>query len=346
MPITILALALLLAGPPPKPGFQGVGDLPGGEFSSEALAVSDDGRVVAGRSASAQSGEEGFVWIQASGLRPLLGPGGAHVAGEPRAINPSGSVIAGKIDPLRAARWTASHGWSVLDDLEGGASESQVLGVSADGSVLVGWGASAAGLEAARWVDGRAVAMGDLPGGAFHSGAAQVSADGKTIVGTGTTADGSEVFVWKEATGMVGLGDLPGGDHASEPFGMNPDATVVVGKATSERGLEAMRWTAAGGMKGLGDLPGGDFSSIAFDVSSDGKVVVGTATSASGAAAFVWDAEHGMRSLKDVLLAAGVGAVASWTLTEATGISADGRVVVGNGTNAAGRPEGWVARLP
>jgi hypothetical protein len=41
-----------------------------------------------------------------------------------------------------------------------------------------------------------------------------------------------------------------------------------------------------------------------------------------------------------------VNAVADWELTEATSISADGRIVVGNGIDPAGNTEGWIARLP
>jgi uncharacterized membrane protein len=127
---------------------------------------------------------------------------------------------------------------------------------------------------------------------------------------------------------------------------MTPDAAVIVGEATSASGIEAFRWTAAGGMAGLGDLSGGDFHSMAFDVSGNGAIVVGTATTSQGLEAFVWDAAHGMRSVREVLIAAGVTSVESWRLTEATGISADGRTLIGNGTHPSGHTEGWVARMP
>ncbi|HJQ82449.1 MAG TPA: PEP-CTERM sorting domain-containing protein, partial [Candidatus Binatia bacterium] len=283
------------------------------------------------------------------GLVPLLGPGGAPVSSEPRALTAGGRTIAGKI-PIpggifQAARWTDASGWVGLGDLAGGDAMSQALGISADGSVIVGWGTGTAGLLAARWSGGGVTSLGDLPGGALQSAAALVSADGTIVVGTGTSAAGPELFVWRSATGMSGLGDLAGGAFSSEPFGMNDDASVIVGEATSGSGVEAFRWTSGAGMQGLGDLPDGDFHSIAFDVTRDGAVVVGTATTAVGAEAFVWDAARGMRRLQDVLIAQGDTAVAGWTLTEATGISGDGRVVIGNGVNPSGFHEGWVARL-
>ena len=330
--------ALLLAAT-----FQGLGDLPGGAVHSEALVVSGDGKVVAGRSASESSPEEGFVWTEQGGLRPLLGEGGEHVGGEPRAIDAKGKVVGGKISKggLESARWTAPKGWSLLGDLEGGGKDSQVLGMSADGSVLAGWGSSAQGLQAARWVAGRAVAIGDLPGGPVHSAAAAVSADGKTIAGTGTTEQGQVAFLWTDK-GLVPLGELDGGDYGSEPFGISPNGTVVVGKSSSKEGIEAFRWTRDG-MNGMGDLPGGDYQSMAFDVCDCGTIV-GMATIERGPVAFLWSAEKGMRSIEEMLV--GVGSAKGWQLTEANSISDDGRTIVGNGINPDGKPEGWVVRLP
>src|SRR5262245_9240975 len=63
---------------PPSATFRGVGDLPGGDFHSEALAISDDGRVVVGRSTSAFFTEEGFRLVEGDTLTALLGQGGLH----------------------------------------------------------------------------------------------------------------------------------------------------------------------------------------------------------------------------------------------------------------------------
>ena len=51
-------------------GMLGLGDLPGGSFSSRAMAASSDGSVVAGTGTGAL-GSEAFVWDAANGMRPL-----------------------------------------------------------------------------------------------------------------------------------------------------------------------------------------------------------------------------------------------------------------------------------
>ena len=107
--------------------------------------------------------------------------------------------------------------------------------------------------------------------------------------------------------------------------------------------MQAFRADAFG-MLGLGDLPGGAFSSVALATSADGSVVVGSSAGAGGGEAFVWDPANGMRSLAALLEERGVD-LTGWTLSEATGMSADGRVVVGTGTNPAGQMEAWLAML-
>ena len=52
-----------------------------------------------------------------------------------------------------------------------------------------------------------------------------------------------------------------------------------------------------------------------------------------------------MRSLDAVLLGLGVD-LEGWILDEANGISGDGSVVVGYGTNPDGFAEAWIATIP
>jgi uncharacterized membrane protein len=98
-------------------------------------------------------------------------------------------------------------------------------------------------------------------------------------------------------------------------------------------------------MVGLSILPSG-IESHALAVSADRNVVVGFIYSASGYEASFWDAAHGMRNLKSVLTTEFGLDLTGWTLAEATGVSADGKVIVGHGVNPQGKREAWRAELP
>ena len=95
----------------------------------------------------------------------------------------------------------------------------------------------------------------------------------------------------------------------------------------------------------LGDLPGGDFESVARAVSADGAVVVGEGNTDGGRRAFLWDQENGLQQL-DVLLASLGLDLTGWELYDATGISADGKTVVGYGASPNGGLESWIAVIP
>ena len=86
--------------------------------------------------------------------------------------------------------------------------------------------------------------------------------------------------------------------------------------------------------------------SIASGVSADGSVIVGGSTSASGWEAFLWTSGGGMQSLRDLLIAGGVTGLTDWSSLGATGVSADGRTIVGGGINPSGNHEGWIATIP
>jgi len=228
-----------------------------------------------------------------------------------------------------------------MDYPPGNYSQSWAEGVSPDGSVVVG---QVNAKEAFRWTQsGGMVGLGDLAGGGFSSAARGVSADGSVVVGTGQSANGYEAFRWTESGGMVGLGDLVGGDFYSSVTGVNADGSVIVGLSYSANGYEAFRWTQSGGMVGLGDL---GYDSSAGGVSADGSVVVGAALTPFGYEyeAIRWTQSGGMQRITDWLTAAGVSVPAGWILRNATGISADGSVIVGIGVYD-GQERAWRAEV-
>jgi probable HAF family extracellular repeat protein len=292
----------------------GLGNLGSVSFTSEANGVSADGSVVVGHGNSA-SGPEAFRWEDTGTC----------------ALDNTGP------DPCMVG----------MGDLAGVSFRSRASGASANGSVVVGSASSTLSLyEAFRWdAGGGMVGLGLITGHLSSSSASASSADGSVVVGYGNSASGAEAFRWTSGGGMVGLGNLPGGFVNSHAYGVSANGSVIVGESRVSSTWEAFRWTQAGGMVSLGDLPGGNVRSRAYGVSADGSVVVGIGDSAAGYEAFVWDSANGMRTIHQVLTNAGID-LTGWTLTRANGVSADGRAVVGYGTNPLGRKEAFLAVLP
>lgn len=371
------------AAPPPAASFQGLGDLPGGELSSVALALSADGRVVAGHS-SAAGGDRAFRWTggELTALETGGGEGYSHTVAH--AASADGLVIAGggfRDGSMRALVWR--DGWvRELAAPDPGGGFSDAWGVSADGSVIAGeariggearatvwrdetvWRGTADGRSAA---DRRGVAGGSAAeplgaaGDALHVARA-VSSDGAVIAGGAGPPGSGRVF--RHAGGMTELlpaprvgvaGAAAHRDLPSAPAGeaagaavhdLSADGGTAVGVAPTLWGLEAIRWRA-GAALGLGGLDAGhELFSAARGVSGDGSVVVGASDGPAGREAFVWDEERGMRSLRDLLVREHGLDLAGWTLLEATAVSDDGRTIAGYGRNPDGRTEAWIARLP
>lgn len=293
--------------PGSRPGFNGIGDLTGGIFESDARAVSADGSVVVGVSKSAASSplpghHEPFRWTETEGMVGLgFLPACGTNNGKVYDLSSDGSIVVGasfsnllECAPNALEGWRWDTGGMVGLGLPVPSSDtwSAAYGVSEDGSVIVGWTTSLPAPEpfsSWRWQTGVMEDIGDLPGGTTDSRAHGISGDSLTIVGYGHSASGQEACRWTEQEGMVGLGDLPGGTFESSAWRASADGSVVVGYGTSDSGVEAFRWTSEGGMVGLGDLPGGAFESEARAVSEDGSVVLGFANSDLGQEAFHWE---------------------------------------------------------
>ena len=285
---------------------------PGGHNSAAALDVSADGAVVVGYASGLGGVQHGFRW--------------------------SGGVM------------------EVLGDLSGGGADAAAaFAVSADGSTVVGRGRGATGDEAVVWQGGGLTTLPHLPGtpASHDAGALGVSADDRVVVGYDAVVVASvqrRVPVrWVDGA-VEALGLLPGGTGAAVGYvdismaqDASADGSVVVGNGFNGQGaVEAFRWTAAAGMVGLGFLPG-TLASRAVAVSDDGAVVVGYATTATDYVPFVWTAATGMQSIA-ALYAADIPA--GWVLREATDISGDGQVIVGNAMElATGYEQAWAIGL-
>ena len=199
------------------------------------------------------------------------------------------------------------------------------------------------------YVSSTATAPGSYP----HA----LSADGSTIVGYGQDSSiYPEAFRWTSAGGMQTLGFLnPSvvGGPQSYAQGVNADGSVVVGYSSVllvsqyNYQFEAFRWTAAGGMVGLGYLNSSLVQpySTALGVNADGSVVVGasyytTISYSNLNEAFRWTQAGGMAPLGFI------STVYAYPTSIASGVSADGSIVVGSSSaDAAGHTEAfrWTA---
>lgn len=262
-------------------------------------------------------------------------PGGAYSYGT--AVSEDGLVVVGESGysgGAQAFRWTKAGGMTGIGHLPGASEYSIALGVSSDGSAITGMShyENSNGLvEAFLWTStGGMVGLGDLAGGDKYSYGDGISGDGKVVVGLGDANGKTAAFRWKADVGMEDLETLPGGDPSTSwqtGRDANADGSVIVGRSHNGIHGEAFRWTAATGMVGLGRLPGGTGNSVATAVSPDGRYVVGSSSSSEGRQAFLWDNVSGsMVGLGDLPGASVAGLYSG----EASDVSADGRVVVGD----------------
>ncbi len=206
---------------------------------------------------------------------------------------------------------------------------SQAKGVSSDGSIIVGYSTLFTGEEAFRWENNIISGIGglDIDPCEIYSCATAVSSDGSVIVGYSDVEEpnlyGFGAFRWENGV-MTNLGDLDGIPESQDCYAtaVSVDGSVVVGYSIAQYDYEAFRWEDDV-MQGIGTLiePNIGGYSIATDVSEDGNVIVGYANTASGEEAFRWE-DGNMVSL---------GKCDSFE-TKATGVSADGSIVIGINT--------------
>ena len=234
----------------------GLGDLVGGSFSSQAIAVTSDGSVIVGVGNS-DSGDEAFRWTSGGGMIGLGDLPDGIFNSVANAVSADGSVVVGIGDGAsgpEAFRWTSGGGMIGLGDLAGGIFESQAIDVSSDGSVVVGFGNTAIGQEAFIWdaTNGmqnlRTVLVSvlglDLTGWTLLD-AFGISADGTTIVGAGINPDGFvEAYIAIIPGPVVCLADITGdgnvnvtdllsllgawGPNPGHPADINDDGNVNV----------------------------------------------------------------------------------------------------------------------
>jgi probable HAF family extracellular repeat protein len=262
-------------------------------------------------------------------------------------ISADGSVVVGTgMTTLgkQAFQWTQSRGMVSLGNIpDSSFKESRAYNTSTEGKVIVGSGDLGSGWNSYKgfcWTrDSGMVKMGSLHGSSRYEVWA-VSVDGSILVGDG----GTQAFRWTQKNGIVGLGVLPG-RSSSRAVSVSADGSVIIGTSSDSSSYPGFRWTQSTGMVSLGHLPGRK-TTHPFSVSTNGSIIVGSSfIDRSHGTAFIWDSTHGMRSLQSVLLTDYGLNLTGWNLQSANGISPDGMVIVGWGTNPSGQQEAFRVML-
>lgn len=305
-----------------QPG--GVTSLPGfGVGTSRIYGMSGNARWVVGYSQNLAGYNRAFLWDAPNGMAIDLGllyPSipNAHMAA--RDVSGDGTRVVGSyIRPGMTRAWA----W-IKDATTGEVDNEQMYRLHGldDSNNWAAWAISDDGRYAAGYSDGNATA----------SRAVRWDLSGLEAGGSGADI-------------LLDLGSFTGVDvGTSAARDISADGTVVVGSADDADGISrAFRWVegATGGvganvqMYDLGTLvpSRSDAESEARAVSRDGAYVVGWSSAGPDGSeetlAFRWTEETGMESVHDWLARNGVDLADGQSLTDATAVSDNGRVIAG-----------------
>jgi probable HAF family extracellular repeat protein len=308
--------------------------------------VSAGGAVVSGTF----DGGGGFYWMPTTGVISI---GGQRA----EAVSRDGRTIVGvATDPRgieQAAIWVRAAEWRLLGSFPNAVpcdrDLSVAYGTSGDGRVVVGlaWNGCTQS-RAFKWQESTGIVdLGSSVAGR-PSLANRVSADGNVVVGYQERADS-----FRQAARWVDMRqELIPGVSGSVGFvgtarATNHDGSIVVGRICrpgDESDQSAWVWTSRDGTRclpapSLRPSPGPVIQVTANGTSDDGRVIGGgqNVGGSNDSNAIIW-IDGSPSYLKDYLQANGIpNAFATWINTgEITGVSPDGRILVGYGAPLGG----------
>ena len=310
------------------------------------LGMSDDGSFVVGSNLSSQA----VIWTSSDGPS-IIGTGEFWGVSNDGRVGGSLANADGKEEAVLWENGTATFLGNIPDGNSCDAFYSSGLGISSDGSTVVGMGWQDCSVEAFYWnqVDG-IVGLGQYNGNSTKAQA--VSGDGSVIGGWVQSSSGTrQSCVWGSDGSSTLIGSLSPWSNAGEVTAFSSDGSRVVGFGASTGGNDTEAYLAIenpsvlGGYEfvGLG-VPDNNASfneSMAFDISENG-VVVGQYLNnfPNDWRASIWTEELGsMVDFHDYLESLGIDDLSGWTFLKAHCVSADGTIVAGTAQNTFGS---WV----
>lgn len=322
--------------------FRGLGFMTDTDGFSQANGISADGTTVVGASTTEDSWLWSYRWTESSGMvaLPKTSPGDVPQS-QAHSVSANGGIIIGLeynflSTGTKGYRWTSSGGVVLLPYLAGfpdnnfGTAEA----ISADGSVVAG-----SGPTPFRWTESGGTQTIPLLGSDDFGFAHGISSDGSIIVGSSGFSN-PQAYRWSEQTGTQGL-IIPGADW-SDAMGICGNGSTIVGVfgQTASSTQSAFAWTELGVLSLTSlSMAEGTFTSV-IAASETGMWAVGE----SDGKATLWNTTTGAVWDLNVVIA-GQSDFDGWQLQNATGISADGKKIVGNGMNENGHLEAWMIDL-
>lgn len=323
------------------PRFTALGDLDQSEpeaFDSVFRAMSADGSVLVGYSDRGSS-DWAWSWTEEDGLEFL------HT-GSATSVSPNGEFI--------GVTWQGFHGMIFGPGYRrtysdpNGFDLSHLHYLDDDGSAYF----SARRIETDEFV--RYIKI-DLSGNFDEVQSGKTSADGTRLARDIVVEENGEMIglaVGYEEAGVTHiLSNISGreGLFYDRFSDFSEDGTTLVGDSANyypygDTDFQATLWRTNGEMVTVPDLAGGSDQDWFAAVNATGTSAVGFVSGPEGREALYWSEETGPVRLLMFLESEGL-ALPGWTLSQASAISLDGRIIAGNGINPSGGTEPWVLKL-
>lgn len=333
--------------------FYGLGDLPGGAFASYAADVSPSGEFVVGRSAG-PAGEQAVRWTAEEGLQALDSRASNAVG-----VSADGAVVAGAVAglPQPGGIWRGDEPFVSLyyantsPEAPIGFWMTTAVAALADGRIFgncAQYGTPNAGFgcftDRPGYLDFLQItAIREVDEAGNYAGVVSPDPRGNPPYGPRATYNATplpfpdECFAPHECS-MEAQDFSTGGALIVGTSSLHAESVDPIGDP-GPLFPTAFTYSQAEGVRRLPDLAGGEQASGAYAVSDDGSVIAGFATDADGQQAVVW-LDGAVYELAELL---GDALPDGFQLLEVRDLSADGRVMVGNGVNPQGAPEAFVA---
>ncbi|OJX10191.1 MAG: hypothetical protein BGO77_07195 [Caedibacter sp. 37-49] len=311
--------------------------------------ISADGSTIGGN-----VDQTSFIWTQKRGTTylglPIKDNANKNIGSTLFSMNFDGTVflggltLSGTISNPYSCKWLADT--NILDEISeikiSGTVPEKVTGMSGDGNTFVGYLCNGGYNIPYTWGKdvGRTI-LKNRNDGIGGSAALGTNFDGSVVVGysfvrkkynNSTNDDYKRATIWTNGA-MISLDpdEIKGAPtHVSftdsEAIATNYDGSVTIGYCYTSDAFTGFRYTLNDGMKSFGTLNGISYNNKPKAINGNGEVIVGSLDTTNKP--FIWTPKTGIVSLENYLkpyLPKGV------ILEQATGVSADGSVVVGNG---------------